>query len=136
MFRGVGPAQTQDMQHMKEATMNEGETEAQQGHRMEPAGQANLEAALTADGTHVIFLHDPWCPISDRANAEMERVEHPMVVVDVSTQRSLSRLVADRTQVRHESPQVFVVKDGRVTWHASHGRITRRAVTAALGPTA
>lgn len=99
---------------------------------MQRAGKPEVEAALTAPGTHILFLHDPWCPISDRANDQMERVDHPIFVVDVSSQRDLSRLIAERTQVRHESPQIFVVTDGVVKWHASHGRITRQSVTTAL----
>lgn len=119
--------------------MSESETEQHiqaLSRRMQAAGKENVEAALSAEGTHIIFLHDPWCPISDRANTEMEQVNHQMVVIDVSAQRDLSKLVADRTRVRHESPQVFVVRDGQVAWHASHGRITRRAVTEAVLPAA
>jgi len=34
--------------------------------------------------------------------------------------------------VRHESPQVLILKEGRVVWHASHYGVTATAVAREL----
>lgn len=80
-----------------------------------------------------IFLHDPWCPISARAYRQMERLGGSLPTVDVSRQRALSVEIERRTGVRHESPQVIVLRDAVAVWHASHGRITTDSVRAAIG---
>ena len=81
----------------------------------------------------LLFLHDPWCPISAGAYDEMSRLGRRVALVDVSTGHDLSRAIAGRTGVRHESPQLFVLQDGEPRWHASHGRIRAAAVAAAIG---
>ncbi len=55
-----------------------------------------------------------------------------MALVDVRRHHALGQAVARRTGVRHESPQILVLVDGQVAWHASHGRITAVAVAEAL----
>lgn len=96
------------------------------------ATPTELDAVLTGAGTRVLFLHDPWCPISSRAEVVMYGLGIEANTVDVSTHHELNRLIQERTGVRHESPQVLVLSDGRVRWHASHGRITAAAVLAAI----
>ena len=59
-------------------------------------------------------------------------------LVDVARQPDLTRLIALRSGVRHESPQVVVLCDGQVRWSASHFGITAEAVrhaTAAISTT-
>jgi bacillithiol system protein YtxJ len=43
--------------------------------------------------------------------------------LELPRDRELADEVAARTGVRHESPQVLVLRDGRAAWHASHWRI-------------
>jgi bacillithiol system protein YtxJ len=50
----------------------------------------------------------------------------------IQENRELSELIARETAVRHESPQVLLFRDGRVTWSASHGGITLEAMRAAV----
>ncbi len=83
----------------------------------------------------VLFLHDPWCPISADAEDEMRATGLEVHLVDVSTQHDLKQLTAQFTGVKHESPQVFVLRDGRPTWNASHRRIrTKAVIEAATAP--
>ena len=35
-------------------------------------------------------------------------------------ERKLSDYIADKTQVKHESPQAFYFVDGKAVWNASH----------------
>jgi bacillithiol system protein YtxJ len=53
-------------------------------------------------------------------------------LLDVLASRPLSQAVAARLGVRHESPQVLVLKDRAVRWHGSHYRVTAEAVRKAL----
>lgn len=80
------------------------------------------------EDTVVLFNHDPWCPISARALHQMEAVDREIAMVDVSRERSVTREIASRTGVRHESPQVIVVRNGDVIWSASHWDIVTDAV--------
>jgi len=76
------------------------------------------------EGPVVLFLDDPFCPISARAHGRVTDAGGAIHVIDVSRQHELNREVEARTGVRHESPQAFVLRDGRPIWHASHGGIS------------
>jgi len=80
----------------------------------------------------VIFKHSNSCPISSGAYGEMKQVSIPVSVVIVQKSRSISAEIADRTGVRHESPQIIVVRNGVPVWTASHWNITAEAVQAAV----
>ena len=80
-----------------------------------------------------LFQHDPYCGTSAAAYREMALVPGPVSLVDVAAAPQLSRAIAERTGVRHESPQVLVLRDGQVTWSASHRAITADDVRHALG---
>ncbi len=97
---------------------------------------AVLDAARA--GTVVIYKHSPTCEISADALDEMHRflAQAPagldVRIVDVLSARPASQLIEARTGIRHESPQVLVIANGDVVWHASHRRITAAAVHDAL----
>ncbi len=80
----------------------------------------------------VLFLHDPGCPISRAAYRQVMRLDHDIPLIDVRRAHGLSRDVEERTGVRHESPQVIVLRQGRAVWSTSHHGITTRAVADAL----
>ena len=80
----------------------------------------------------VLFLHAPNCPIGAAAYREMVGLNAPAVVVDVARQREVTRAVETLTGVRHESPQVLVLRHGRAAWVGSHWSITADAVSAAV----
>ena len=77
-----------------------------------------------------LFLHDPSCPISAHAFRQMAHVAAEIALVDVSSSRDITRSIEQRTGVRHESPQVLVLRDGQAVWSASHYGITTIAVEA------
>lgn len=88
-------------------------------------------------GTIVLFKHSTICSISDSAMEEVERLagrrpDVPVFVIDVLAQRGLSQWVAGYFDVRHESPQVIVVRDGKPFWNTSHLAITADAIESAL----
>jgi bacillithiol system protein YtxJ len=93
-----------------------------------------LEEALK-DSFVVLFKHSPRCAVSRTALREMEEFaagnpEIPVFVIDVVDSRELSRELAERTGVRHESPQVVIWREGAVVWHASHYRIRQEGLLA------
>jgi len=100
------------------------------------ADAAALEAQFGASHTTpvVLFQHDPWCGVSTAAYQAMATLPGPVVLVDVARQPGLSRPIAERTGVQHESPQVLVLHKGVAVWSASHRAITAEAVAAALQP--
>src|SRR2546422_6988306 len=80
----------------------------------------------------IIFKHSNSCGISARAHAEMSRIELPVGLVTVQTARAVSNEIEARTGVEHETPQVFIIRNGKTLWTASHGQIKAEAVAAAL----
>ncbi len=92
--------------------------------------------ARSHDAPVLIFLNDPYCPISRRARHEMERLPEATrasaYLVDVSRQHALSRAIEERTGVRHESPQALILRDGKAVWDASHFAIAAEDVTEVL----
>lgn len=81
----------------------------------------------------VLFLHDPYCPISGGAFRKLVTADTDIHLIDVSRQHELSQAVEQATGVRHESPQVLVLKHGSVVYHESHGRIRTDRLHEAIG---
>jgi bacillithiol system protein YtxJ len=83
--------------------------------------QAALENLLT-DSTKkpvIVFKHSNSCSISARAYREMEKLDD-VNILEVQSARAISNEVEDLTGVRHETPQVIVLRDGKAVWNASH----------------
>ena len=91
-----------------------------------------LDGWLPRPGVAVLFLHDPNCPTSRRASWEVGEVGGEVALIDVRAHPGLAREVERRTGVRHESPQLILLVDGRVAWHASHHRVTAKGVRQAV----
>ena len=75
----------------------------------------------------LIFKHSTRCSISSmsldrllRNWKEEDSIEITPYYLDLIAYRSLSNLVAERFGISHESPQVLLLKDGKVTYHESH----------------
>lgn len=85
----------------------------------------------------VIFKHSRTCGTSAYAYDELVTYrQQPTALeihlVDVLRGREISRALATRFKVHHESPQVLLLVDGSVRWHASHYSITADALQQAL----
>lgn len=55
-----------------------------------------------------------------------------VALIDVRRFHSLGREVARRIGVRHESPQIIVLRDGQTVWAADHGRIVLDGIEEAV----
>jgi bacillithiol system protein YtxJ len=100
---------------------------------MKPLTESDAVDAIMGEPLAVVVKHSPSCAISHWAMLELQRFQQenpgcPVHVIDVLRSRPVSRYVADRTRIRHESPQVLVLRDGNVVWSGSHESITARAV--------
>jgi len=86
---------------------------------------------LFESGTHVIYKHSYNCAVCIFSKTRVEEVLEEQLnnakfyFLDVVRKRALSREVATRSGIHHESPQVIVFKNGRVVWHASHSAIRK-----------
>ncbi len=85
----------------------------------------------------IIFKHSPTCPLSLYAHREVSRFcesrpDACVYLVSVRSQRDVARHISQSTGVRHESPQVVVLRRGVVLASASHNDITAEWIASAL----
>lgn len=74
----------------------------------------------------IIFKHSTVCPIS-RISYEKMQAEYPLTdeaadlyYVGVIEQRPLSNHIAETLRVKHESPQLIVIQNGKAIYDESH----------------
>jgi bacillithiol system protein YtxJ len=91
-----------------------------------------VSALRDRPGLTLLYLHDPWCPISSRAFRQLDSLGGDVRIVDVDAHPELAPAVEAMTGVRHESPQIILLRDGAPIWSASHFAITTDAVRRAL----
>ncbi len=72
----------------------------------------------------VIFKHSTTCPISHGVYKEVSNADADINLIVMQTARNVSTALAEKTGVRHESPQAIILKDGEVVYHASHYDVT------------
>jgi bacillithiol system protein YtxJ len=80
----------------------------------------------------VLFKHSTTCPISSAAYQQMSQVTKEVSLVVVQRARDVSKEIASRTGIQHESPQAIVLRNGQAVWSASHFDITAGAVEQAV----
>ncbi|MDB5270030.1 MAG: ral stress protein [Hymenobacter sp.] len=74
----------------------------------------------------LIFKHSTTCSISAAAKSKIERqwadsgLDLPIYYLDLLRFRPLSAQVAEQFSIRHESPQLLLIKDGECAYDASH----------------
>jgi bacillithiol system protein YtxJ len=80
----------------------------------------------------VLFKHSITCPISTDASTQMSIVNGDVNLVVVQTSRQISNEIEKRTSLRHESPQVIILKGGKPIFNATHYKITADAIEGIL----
>jgi len=86
----------------------------------------------------IIFKNSPVCPVSRAARSEFEKFAEKsddsvdLYMVDVINSRNISNSIEKQTKIKHESPQVMLLKNNTVVWHASHGEITAKKIEEVL----
>ncbi|NDV44074.1 bacillithiol system redox-active protein YtxJ [Flagellimonas sediminis] len=91
---------------------------------------AQLERILekSKDRAQVIYKHSRTCGISSMVLSMFTQsydldADCDLYFLTIQHHRDISNEIAQKFGVRHESPQLLVVKNGEVTFHTSHGAI-------------
>ena len=96
-----------------------------------------LNGFVGQPGKHLLFKHSTTCPISAKAHQEfqsyVEENDASAAIVHVIEDRPVSNQIAEDFGIKHESPQIFLIKDGEVKWNTSHWKITKDAIKEAFG---
>ncbi|EKN64419.1 hypothetical protein BABA_23330 [Neobacillus bataviensis LMG 21833] len=92
-----------------------------------------FDQLLTNESKFYLLKHSLTCPISHAAYKEYEKFANEnqdmlTLYLAVQDSRPLSNEVAERFQIKHESPQAFLFANGKVEWNASHWKITSRSL--------
>lgn len=88
-----------------------------------------LEEIKTSNTPSIIFKHSTRCPVSGMAkrNFEFETSLLPEGVsvyyLDLIKYREISNHVAEHWSIKHESPQVLLIRNNQCIYDASHGDI-------------
>ena len=81
-----------------------------------------------------IYKHSTRCFVSSMARSRLE--QHwdelpdgmPVYFVDILSHRAVSRAIAQHYQVRHESPQLLLIRHGQCIRHVSHEEVDPAAL--------
>lgn len=76
----------------------------------------------------VLFKHSTTCPISAGVYQEISSADADINLIVVQRAGNVSTAIAEKTGIRHESPQAVVIKNGKVVYHASHYDVTAEDV--------
>ncbi|MEC7263430.1 MAG: bacillithiol system redox-active protein YtxJ [Bacteroidota bacterium] len=76
----------------------------------------------------VIYKHSSTCGISSMVlnmftNSYDLETDCDLYFLTIQYHRDISNEIAHKFGVRHESPQLLIIKNGEVTFHTSHGAI-------------
>ena len=103
---------------------------------------AQLAAIAQESHTHPVFIfkHSTTCSISAAAKAKVERqwpdkslpADATIYYLDLLRYRPISGQIASEFGVEHQSPQLLLLQDGEVRYHASHMGIRLSEAGAAL----
>lgn len=80
----------------------------------------------------VLFKHSNSCGISSHVFEMASEVEGELNVIVIQQNRDLSNEVAVRTGHTHQSPQAFVLVNGKPVYHATHYGINADAINATI----
>ncbi|MEX0720456.1 MAG: bacillithiol system redox-active protein YtxJ [Balneolaceae bacterium] len=92
------------------------------------SSEEDLENILAASNykPQIVFKHSTRCAtsyfsrVSLETLSESDKVKVECNMVDVIQNRPVSTFISEKLHIRHESPQLFIIHEGRVVWHGSH----------------
>ena len=77
----------------------------------------------------IIFIHSSKCYQSDVLKEDLEKAKESgtikslIIIVVVQDSPVLSKKIEEVFKIKHESPQIIVMANNLVTYHASHEKI-------------
>lgn len=114
------------------------DTKLEEWNMLTKKDQVEEIVAASEKKPQLVYKHSHRCSICFLAKEQIEQVaeeieeEVEMHFVNVVRSRSVSNELTNQTGVRHESPQVLLLNNGEVVWHASHHSIQADAVLEAV----
>jgi len=92
------------------------------------------DALIDSDQPVWIFKDSSTCPISKSARDgvtgySQDHPDEPIGQVVVQNHRGVSNHIAERLDVKHQTPQIILVRSGQALWDASHFKITAKAMS-------
>ena len=87
----------------------------------------------------ISYKHSTRCSLRSLARHRLERAwlfdKHVVLpyFLDLIADREVSNLVEQRFGVKHQSPQLLLIKDGQCVYHASHLDINARSLQPYFG---
>lgn len=90
---------------------------------LSPATHIDSIEELSHESTQLIFKHSTRCIISSMALKRLKacaEIDATCWVLDLLTYRSISNEIATRYQTEHQSPQLFIIRNGHVIGFTSH----------------
>ncbi|MES9681341.1 hypothetical protein CN514_13125 [Bacillus sp. AFS001701] len=96
-----------------------------------------FDELINNDEKFVFLKHSTTCPISHAAYTEFlafasayENV--PLYFLQVQDDRELSNYIAEKTAIKHESPQLLIFENGEAVYNTSHFSIKKDEIEKAL----
>ena len=94
--------------------------------------------AQSNEHPQLIYKHSHRCSVCIMAKEEIEGSadkigdKADLHFVNVINQRGISNYIASELEIRHESPQTIILRDGQVAWTGSHWEIKGKDIAERL----
>jgi bacillithiol system protein YtxJ len=99
------------------------------------SSEQQLLGLLDKESLFAIFKHSTRCSISSMAKNRVERdwdLDFPIYYLDLIQYRSVSNLIAAKSGIEHQSPQLIVFQNGLPVYDASHNAIDANEIKSNL----
>lgn len=99
--------------------------------------ELQLEEIVANSSTRpqVIFKHSTRCGVSSMAKNRLDKKDQPEGIdfyfLDLIKHRNISNKIAADFHVRHQSPQILVINNGKCVYNESHSGIMMDEIKAA-----
>lgn len=92
-----------------------------------------FDELLSTNEKFIFLKHSTTCPISHAAYTEFlafasayENI--PLFYLQVQDDRELSNYIAEKTSIRHASPQLLIFENGQAVFNTSHFSIKKDSI--------
>ena len=93
-----------------------------------------FDQLVESEASFFLLKHSTTCPISQAGYNEFDKFEkngnENCYILIIQESRDVSNYIAEKFHIKHESPQAILFVNSNVAWHASHFKITAKAMEA------
>ena len=91
----------------------------------------------SSQNPQIIFKHSSRCGVSSMAKNRLDRNDAPEGIdfysLDILAYRSISNKIANDFKVRHQSPQILLIRNGNCVYDESHSGIDMEDIKSRAG---